>query len=385
MLLAMTKRLQYIDVLRGIIMCLMVLDHARDFYFGFRPSPTDLELTTPILFLTRWLTHFCAPLFVFLAGVSAYLYLNKTEKSYGFLFRRGLLLVILELVVIRLGWTPDFFYHFTLVQVIWVLGCSMIILSLLSRLLTAKTLLILGLLGVIFHASSLEFLNQAIPSLESLWGFLFDRRMYEPIQGHRFLFTYPIIPWCSIMLCGYGLGKYASLPAKALSSHSFKVGSILVLLFIIIRGLNFGDSVPWSQKKNFVFTMISFLNCDKYPPSLVFTLMTIGPGILIMSFLLKIRKNSKFMTLLSEIGKGAFIFYILHLFLLRYTGILFAYLRHGEKAFLRPPDGTFYNPKFELWVAYLAAILCIVTIYPLVKKYRHYKKSEKAPKLLKYL
>ena len=230
------ERAVAIDLLRGVVMVLMVLDHARDFFVGLRVRPTDLAATTVPLFFTRWVTHFCAPVFVFLAGTAAYLYGTRHGRAQvsRFLLGRGLLLIVLELTIVRLCWIPDLGYHFTLLQVIWALGWSMIALAGLSRL-PWKVLLAVGAVIVGGHDLLDGIDARALGGLAPLWKLLHQPGWIEPVAGHRLMVTYTLVPWIGVMALGYGFGRLFERPIAERRPVILKLGVGMVIAFLVLR------------------------------------------------------------------------------------------------------------------------------------------------------
>lgn len=359
-------------------MVLMVLDHARDFFFGMtRVMPTDLAVTTPALFATRWITHFCAPVFVFLAGASAWLHRSRHSpaESTRFLLGRGLFLVLLEVTVIRLCWIPDPTYSFTLVQVIWALGWSMAMLAFASRL-PRGAVVALGAAIVLGHnlLDSVHAADLGVPPW--LWAFVHERATIEPFPGKKVFFSYPVLPWFGVMALGYGFGAIVQRERAARVAWTRSAGLALTLLFFVARGLNgYGDPVAWSLQASSVFTVMSFLNCEKYPPSLAFLLMTLGPALLLLSFLDSSRPAGRWRAALAVLGGVPLFFYVAHLALLRYTSLPLAYLRFGAAAF-EPPPGHAGSPDYDLWATYVAWILAVALLYPVAARFRHRKELQ---------
>jgi uncharacterized membrane protein len=289
MTLVKSSRIESIDILRGLAMVIMALDHVRDYfhYGSFFVNPTDLETTTPFLFFTRFITHNCAPAFIFLAGTSAFLYGgNKPKPELSkFLLSRGLWLVFLEISVNGLIWTFDLTYSNLVLQVIWAIGLSMITLSFLIYL-PKKALLIIGFVLIAGH-NLLDHIIMEGTSLKSmLWYILHQRTRVELGPDQQLLFGYPVIPWIGLMVLGYCFGALyrrgfdPALRRKWLLGMGFGA----IALFYVIRGINgYGDPVPWSVQKNTTYTLLSFFNVTKYPPSLVYMLITIGPAMLFLA------------------------------------------------------------------------------------------------------
>jgi uncharacterized membrane protein len=371
-----TARDEAIDWLRGLVMALMVLDHARDFWMGFRVRPLDVASTTPVLFATRWVTHFCAPVFVLLAGAAAYLYgarYGAAERT-RFLLSRGLFLVLLEVTVVRLLWIPDPFYHFTLLQVIWAIGWSMVVLAFVSRapralVLTFGALLVVGhnaLDGV--HATSFG-------ALAPLWNVLHQRGTVKLAPGHVVLVSYPLVPWLGVMALGYAFGPVVKLPAEARRAFCLRLGAALSLAFVLLRALNvYGDPVAWSEQRSAWRTALSFLNTEKYPPSLEYLAMTLGPALIVFAFAPSLARRLPFLTVF---GKVPLLFYVLHLFVLRYTSLPVALARFGGNALIPPPKGSGASPEFPLYVTYVAWAVTLAALYPVCRYYATLKATKK--------
>ncbi len=272
------KRIYSIDLIRGLVMLIMAIDHSRDLLHvdALTQDPTNLTTTTIGLFMTRWITHLCAPTFVFLSGVSAYLSfksLNNTTESRRFLLTRGIWLVVLEFTIISFGIWFDILFRTFLFQVIAAIGFGFIILSFLLRF-SPKTLGITGLI-IIFGHNLIPLDNLSI--LKSIVNFFFSFSFIQITPNTSLIINYPIVPWLGIMLAGFGFGGVFELDEAKRKSILLKVGFGAILLFILIRFTNFyGDSALWSPQKDTIFTFLSFINLTKYPPSLLYVLVTLG-------------------------------------------------------------------------------------------------------------
>ncbi|MBK5279303.1 MAG: DUF1624 domain-containing protein, partial [Bacteroidia bacterium] len=273
------NRITSIDMMRGIVMVIMALDHVRDFFHNtaFIFDPTDLTQTNPSLFFTRWITHFCAPTFVFLAGTSIYISLGrKTKKELSlFLFTRGLWLIVLELTVMRFAFFFNFYYDVTILNIIWVIGADMVLMAALVHL-SDRIVLALGLL-IIFGYTFIG----SIPILTGI-GF------YSLTPNFALIESYPIIPWLGIMLLGYSAGKLytTNFDPQRRKRILMQLGVIAIVLFIVLRFLNgYGDNAHWSNQKDFQFTIMSFLNVTKYPVSLLFAFVSLGPVMILLALL----------------------------------------------------------------------------------------------------
>ncbi|HEY4104254.1 MAG TPA: heparan-alpha-glucosaminide N-acetyltransferase domain-containing protein [Polyangiaceae bacterium] len=380
----MAARTRSIDALRGIVMVLMALDHARDFFVSSHSSPTNLATTTVPLFFTRWITHFCAPVFVLLAGTAAYLHAQKhgLTATRRFLWTRGLWLILLELTIVRFAWIPDPFYHFSVLQVIWALGWAMLALSALTYL-PYRAIVGIGALIVLGH-NVLDPLDHASLShgAGAFWALL--HQPHEFHFGSRSLYeAYPILPWIGVMALGFGMGKLFELEQAERKRRLIRLGLGAMLAFVVLRGSNiYGDPEPWSvQPRGALFTLMSFLNCAKYPPSLAYLLMTLGPALIVCSALE--RPLPQWLERIELFGRVPLFFYIAHLYLLRFTAAPIALLRFGKAALL-PPPGHAGSPGFGLWAGYVAWLTAIALLYPACRWFAR-KKAERRYAWLAYL
>jgi uncharacterized membrane protein len=378
------QRVQSIDVLRGIVMVIMALDHVRDFFHvtAITDDPTNMATTTPALFFTRWITHFCAPIFVFLAGTSAYLNGQKKTKNEltGFLFKRGLWLILVEVILITLALTFNPFYNVILLQVIWAIGISMVLLSLLIRL-PYRVLLIVGL--IIFFAHNLLDYPEAARkgNLPVLWAFLHGRHTFYNINASHFLFVfYSFLPWTGLMILGYCFGKLYANDVDVLWRRKIllRLGLALTLLFVLIRYINgYGDPVHWAAQRNGMITFLSFMNVNKYPPSLLYCCMTIGPAMIALSFLESIQ--NKVTAFFNIYGRVPMFYYIIHFYLIHFICVIFFFANgyQMKDAFNQQVPFGFrpVNFGYPLWVVYLIWASVVLLLYPLCKKYNRYKSS----------
>ncbi|HLO82671.1 MAG TPA: heparan-alpha-glucosaminide N-acetyltransferase domain-containing protein [Chitinophagaceae bacterium] len=313
------KRIESIDLLRGIVIIIMAIDHVRGyFHAGAHTSdPTDLSTTYPALFFTRWITHFCAPVFVFLAGTSASLIGQRKSKAElsRFLLTRGLWLVFVELVIVNFAWFFDPHFSFNPLQVIWALGISMIALAALIHL-PGKLILVFGL-AILFGHNLLDNVHVEGNTVKAfVWAMLHDPVRFE-FLGRIFRTNYPVLPWIGIMALGYSLGSlYAKevLPEKR-KKILLSIGGAAIVLFILIRATNlYGDQLKWSVQNGPVFTLMSFINTTKYPPSLLYSLMTLGPSLILLALLE--RPAGKWAHPILHFGRVPMFFYLLHLYLI---------------------------------------------------------------------
>lgn len=394
---ATQKRIDSIDVLRGIVMVIMAIDHVRDFLHqgAYLDDPLNISTTTPVLFFTRWITHLCAPTFVFLSGLS--IYLQSTRKSSSelssFLIKRGLWLIFVEFGLITLGMTFNPFYSLLIMQVIWAIGISMIILGLLSRL-PYKFLLGIGLFIVLGH-NALDFLEAEPGFKAGFWWDLFHHgsfAIYPIAKDHFIAIMYPFVPWTGLMILGYCFGIFFT--PKFTSEQRQKIllrfGLSLIGFFILLRGINlYGDPNPWTPQNTMFHTFLSFIKVHKYPPSLAYMSVMIGFAILALSFLETIQ--NKITKAFRVFGRTAFFYYILHFYLV-HTICMILYFSRGHSLveainslqtfpFLFSIKGEGYSLGF----VYLIWMLIISGLYPLCKWYDSYKTAHKEKWWLSYL
>ena len=279
-------RLTSVDQLRGLVMVIMVLDHTREFFHNYKIDPMNLSMTTVPLFFTRWATHFCAPVFVFLAGMGAFLSTarggkSRTELAF-FLVTRGLWLMVLELTLVKLGWMFALDYSSMLAQVIWVIGGSMILLAGLIFL----PIPAIAALGITIIATHNLFDAVLVDYLKPLGPFASVLRPAELtiVEGRKLMVAYPLLPWLGVMATGYGFGPILLLESQRRRRVMLGLGGAMTLAFVVLRAVNgYGNPQPWSSRESPAFTLLSFLNCQKYPPSLLFLLMTLGPALLLLA------------------------------------------------------------------------------------------------------
>jgi uncharacterized membrane protein len=361
-------RIESVDILRGVIMILMAIDHVRDF-FG-TGNPTDLATTTIPLFFTRWVTHFCAPVFCLLTGTGAYLSLRRKSKSElsRFLFTRGLWLIFLEVVVSRgLGWQFNFDYKVTMLVVLWALGWGMIVLSGLVFLPT-WVVATFGAVLILTHN-----LFDSVPWSNPVWTILHVPGFVVTNPNHTVFVAYPLIPWVGVMGVGYGLGYLYGLPSARRSVLFLRLGIALSTAFVIIRAVNqYGDPRHWSAQRSAAYTMLSFLNTTKYPPSLLFLLMTLGPAML---FLWAVdARTPRWLRPALVFGKVPMFYYLLHVPLIHLIAIVVCYARYGHvygmfqspslnEFPITPPPGWGYS----LPIVYLVWACVVLALYPLCR------------------
>jgi uncharacterized membrane protein len=384
-------RIASIDLMRGLVMIIMAIDHCRDFFGAAGYDPTDLSHASAGLFLTRWITHFCAPSFVFLAGTSAFLYARNTGATRGalqrFLLTRGLWLVFLEL-----SWV-NFCWRFNLggfnLQVIWALGWCMVWLAALLYL-PLRVMVGLGLLLVFGH-NLLDRWHYAdfasiSPALGWLWAYVHELHVAPVAPGFVIALAYPLVPWVGVMALGYGFGQLLLLPAVERDRWMTRLGLAAIVLFLLLRLSNFyGEPQLWaSNPRGTLYTVLGLLNETKYPPSLLFLLMTLGPVLLLLPLLE--RWKGAMAQRISVFGRVPMFFYLLHLPLIHGTALLAA--RYGQATVdadfvvgANLPAG--YEPS--LLRVYLVWAAVILVLYPVCRWYAGYKSRHKNYWWLSYL
>jgi len=385
------KRITSVDLLRGAIMIIMALDHTRDFFHvgAQTGNPLDLSTTTPILFFTRWITHFCAPVFVFLSGTSAFLQsARKSKKELSiFLITRGLWLILAEVTIVNLLLTFDINFSFIALEVIWAIGISMVILGLMIWL-PFGIILAVGLLIVLGH-NTLDFYEKDQSTPFSATYDLIHRQGFHPLWGRQLLILYPFLPWAGLMMLGYCLGKVLRNNDAGYRKRSLIIaGMSTIVLFIILRFINvYGDPAPWSPKPTVFYTFLSFINSSKYPPSLFFMCMTIGPALLMMAWWDNIQNG--FTKIVSVYGRVPFFYFLAHLFVIHLFSAVTYFMRGHSLAegvnptafikFIEPGEGI------QLRYVYLVWLAVVIVLYPLCKWYDGYKTIHKEKKWLSYL
>lgn len=363
-------RLESVDLLRGVIMILMALDHTRDFFGQTVFSPTDPTQTTVPLFFTRWITHFCAPVFFLLTGTGAYLSLRKKSKGElsKFLFTRGLWLIFLEVTLFRcLGLQFNFDYHLTLLDVLWALGWAMIVLSALVHLPT-RLITAFGLVLIAGHN-----LLDRIQSSNPLWSIVHSPNFVLITPQHSVFVAYPLIPWIGVTAVGYGLGQVFALPSDRRRTFLLRTGLGITAVFVILRWMNnYGDPARWTTQKSAVFTVLSFLNTNKYPPSLLFLLMTLGPALL---FLWAIDGGTpRFLRPALVLGRVPMFYYLLHFPLIHLLAVAVCYARYGEVHWMFESPTIAQFPitlppgwGYSLPVIYLIWASVVLALYPICR------------------
>lgn len=424
------QRIYSIDLLRGVVMMLMLLDHTRDFVqhgaLQGNPDPTNPAVTSIPLFFTRWITHYCAPTFVFLSGVSIYL-----QKMYGksngelsrFLLTRGLWLIILEFTVVRLGIVYNFDYTFAaLIQVIWVIGVSMIVMAALIWL-PVRITGVIGVLMIALHnlldgyqvPPGIAFAGQPSPPdlWQSIWLLLHQPGVLRITGESSAFIAYPLIPWIGVMAAGFAVGTIYSWDSERRRRWLIGIGLAAIVLFVSIRLTNlYGDTGIWETRSQAAaqlterraelgevaatergipaeptvnepaFTILSFLNTQKYPPSLLFLLMTLGPAMVLLGLLDRIDGRMIWQRVAIVFGCVPLFFYLLQFPLAHAMGIVLTLLAGKDAGYLFmnfPESGAAAPPDhgFSLGITYLAWIAGLIILFPLCYAYGEYKRRNK--------
>lgn len=352
-------------------MILMVLDHARHFMHASHCDPEDLTCTSPVLFFTRWITHYCAPVFIFLVGISAYLYTEKKGKAHAakFLITRGLFLVFLEIVVLRMAWFDDFTRPVVFLMVIWAIGLSMVFLGVTSRYLNFKTILIIGILLVFGHNLLDGFHPDPTGFFGKVWIVLHVQAKFALTDSFSVFILYPLLPYFGLISIGFCAGKLFAQNFSIERRRKYLLigGLSCVGMFILLRLINqYGDPHPWAVQKNAVYTVLSFFKVTKYPTSLIYLLMTIGPALLLLYLFDK--TESRLFAPIIEIGRVPMFFYLIHLFLIKFSIMLIGGLH-----------------SYSLKQVYAGWFMYCVVLYFLCRFYGKYKFAHPEKVWLSYL
>lgn len=374
------RRLDSVDVVRGVIIILMALDHSRDFFGDLAADPTNLAATTAPLFFTRWITHFCAPAFFLLTGTSAYLARERFTKPElaRFLVSRGLWLIFLELTVMRLALQFNIDYQLTVVTVLWALGWAMIALAALVWL-PLSAIAAIGAVMVLGHNLLDGIAASRFGALAPLWTILHAPGLIVNNGRAMVLVTYVLVPWIGVTALGFALGRLLRLEETVRRSWLLRLGLGLTVAFVLLRFANvYGDPARWSEQSSPLWTMMSYLNTSKYPPSLLFLLMTLGPVLL----LLRLFDGSVPAALRPAliIGKVPLFFYVLHFFLIHLLAVAASFLRYGRvDEMFRSPDlahfpfsappgwGASLPVIYAVWVGVLLIMFALCRWYAGVK------------------
>jgi len=375
-------------------MIVMALDHVRDYLLrdSFYYDPLELDKTSGILFFTRWITHFCAPIFMLLAGVSAFLIGQKKSKPElsAFLLKRGVWLIFLEMIVVNFGWNFNIAFPMFFFITIWALGVSMIVLAGLIHL-PKKIILIICIAVVAGHNlfDGVHINGATLPAFG--WAILHEQNFFS---WHKeiFLVGYPIIPWIGVMPLGYLAGQWyaTGFDAGKRRKNLLITGIAALVLFVVLRYSNvYGDPVKWTTQKTPFLTFLSFLKVNKYPPSLLYLLVTLGPAFLFLAFTEKM--NGAIVKVVSVYGRVPMFYYLVHIYVIHLIAMIASALTPGQHWsiwILQQPiwfTTSLRGYGFSLPVAYGIWMAVVAGLYPLCKRYDGYKQSNKDKWWLSYL
>lgn len=361
-------RIASLDILRGLVIALMALDHTRDFFSATGFNPRDV--TQPALFLTRWVTHICAPTFIFLAGLSAFLYgrgRNTSELS-RFLFVRGFWLILIDFTLIKFGWRFEFDLFRMTAGIIFAIGISMVALS---------VLVWLPRWGIAGPAAAMIAGHNLLDSVQArefgqaywAWRFLHEPGPVYLGDGVRLYVLYPLIPWIGVMAAGFLLGPVMQLERQARQRVLFLLGAGVTVGFIVLRATNFyGDPASWMFQETGLATLLSFLNGEKYPPSLLYLMMTLGPALILLALFEHARGPAA--RVLITFGQVPFFFYVVHIYVIHLLAVATALVLTG--VLMRTPD-----IGFGLGGVYLVWVVVLILLYPVCRAFGGLKENGK--------
>ena len=360
------NRLHAIDLLRGAVMVLMTLDHVRDFFGAGALNSRDVH--EPALFFTRWVTHFCAPVFILLAGLSAWMYGRRPGRSTAdlsrFVLARGAWLVLLEVTIVNFGWTFDPALEFVTLQVIWAIGVSM---GVLAALVWLPRPAILGVaLAMILCHNLLDGVHaDRFGDLSWLWTTLHEPG-YLPVAARKVFVLYPLVPWAGVMAAGYALGPAMELDPSRRRHLLASLGVGLVLLFVLLRGTSiYGDPAAAIAYDDAGASVLSMLNCEKYPPSLCYLAVTLGPALAALAFADTVR--GRVADALVAFGRGPLFYYVAHVYLIHALALAAAWVTDGHVGWLVgnvPPLKKPPSFGFGLPVVYAISVIVVAALYP---------------------
>lgn len=375
------SRLTSVDLARGIIMVVMALDHTRDFFGIPGQNPIDLGSASAALFLTRWITFFCAPGFFLLTGTGTALAQGRTSTAVlsRRLLTRGLWLMVLEATVVRtLAYQFNADYQVTMLLVLWALGWAMVVLAGLVWL-PLRAVVAFGVILVVGHN-----LLDGIRSAHPLWAVLHTPGFLVNEPGRMVFVAYPLVPWTGVTALGFALGRVYQWDADRRRAFLLRLGLSLSIGFVLVRGLNvYGDPRPWSPQPSALFTVLSFLNTNKYPPSLSFLLMTLGPLVLLLRAL---ERPPRWLEPVTPIGRVPLFYYVGHFALIHLVAVGVCLVRYGTAhwMFESPDLGNYpFTPPpgwgYSLPVVYLIWALVVAAMYPLCARYAGFKARSRSP------
>jgi uncharacterized membrane protein len=351
-----SARIVSIDVLRGLVMALMALDHTRDFFGTGDFNPRDVM--EPAMFLTRWVTHFCAPTFIFLAGLSAFLYGHGRSAGVlsRFLLIRGFWLILIDLTLIKFGWRFDVDLYRLTAGVIFVIGASMMALAALIWL-PRWAIAAVALIMLVGHNLLDGIRAEQLGGVSWAWHVLHEPGLVPLGDGANLYVLYPLIPWIGVMAAGYLLGPVMQLEGEARQRLLFRLGAAVTLGFIVLRTTNlYGDPAPWTVQETWLSVLLSFVNCEKYPPSLLYLMMTLGPALMLLASFEHVRGASA--RFLATFGQVPFFYYVVHIYLIHGLAVATAFAMTGVLT-STPAIGLSLGGVYFVW------LLVLVLLYPI--------------------
>ncbi|MCX2481437.1 heparan-alpha-glucosaminide N-acetyltransferase domain-containing protein [Pedobacter sp. MC2016-15] len=376
-----TTRIQSIDILRGLVMIIMALDHTRDFFHISAASadPLNPATTHAGLYFTRWITHFCAPIFIFLSGISVFLSSQQKDSSQAsiFMIKRGLWLIFAEIIIMTFALTFNPVYSFIFLLVFWSIGWSMILLGIFSKI-SGKVVTVLGML-IVFGHNLLDFadLPQTGTPAFLIKIFFTGAATILPLSPtHLIGFFYAVLPWTGMMFLGYAAGTWYQKDFSEITRRKYLIrsGLALCLIFIILRTINvYGDPAPHQEYPTFIQNVFSFMNLSKYPPSLLFFCMTIGPALLILAALENV--SNKVTRVIAVYGNVPFFYYVAHFYYLHLLlAVAFFLSGYQVKDIIQSP--IFFKPAgfgFQLPVVYAIWLFVVASLYLPCLWFKRYK------------
>jgi uncharacterized membrane protein len=380
-------RLSSLDALRGTVMIIMAIDHIRDFFdrYSMSSSPTDLSQTSGIMFFTRWITHFCMPVFMFSAGAGAFLWWSRGNKTRGqlswFLATRAVWFLVLEVLVMNFAYSFKVSAHsLILLLVLYIFGACMLLMAALIHL-PLRWLAILSIAIIALHNLLDPYSPSQFGKFAWAWHLLHQPGVIKLVNRPAFV-VYPILPWIGVMAAGFGFAQLFTLDDTARRRITFRLGVALTAAFIVLRAVNvYGDPSHWTRQKSALFTALSFLNCSKYPASLDYILMTIGPALLLLDWYDRIKFSSR--NPLIVFGRVPLFYFVLHFYAIHILLGVMSYIRYGSRVFTfifnampaMGGPGEIYPPDFgyPLWVTYAIWVCLVAALYPLCRWFAQYK------------
>ena len=384
------KRIMSLDLLKGMVMIIMALDHTRDYFHAdsFLFDPTDPEFTNAPIFFTRWITHYCAPAFSLLAGLSAYLVgMRKTKAELTrFLLSRGIWLMFIEVSIVNFGWFFNVHFNTIPLQVIWVLGLSMVCMAAIIHL-HLKAILGFSLLVMFGH----NLLDNIHFEGNFFWSLLHERNFFTVSPTHTVVVAYPLLPWVGVMAFGYFIGSFYNKTFDVTKRRKLLVimGIASIVFFVIVRAINgYGNPKYWSEYATGWQTFFSFMDPLKYPPSLSYLLMTLGPTLILMGVLENIK--GKVVDMIAVYGKVPFFYYILHIYFIHLAAMVLAELSgYGWNSMLLTRwigfEESLQGYGLSLGGTYLVWFGIVALLYPLCVRFSNYKLAHKEKWWLSYL